>query len=596
MSERSGWIHSLRKLAGGEPARWAVLGMCASLGLSGLEYALALILQILLLKLGFASPSALPPWMHDFTEFALLTICGILVLSGLARSFLTFLAHHSACVFSHTLSSRLRLLTIYELLLSKDNRFLSSSVISTRMGEIFPQASGFVSNAITLIINGFQIVALIVGLFVFAWREAVIGLIGLGLIGGPVVFINRHVRRAASKLPKEQEGIFRKVERVTKNWLFVRISQTQTLEHARLSQSILRYASLALKSKWYGNLGASLPPLFGMIVLCSIILLSQSYFHTSVSSLVAFLYLYIRFTHQVSVNAKILTTMGAQYKHFTLAKDLLDQHSSEDLQMAMLPLRSKSMAFVSESEFINRTGLGRASTEVLEMAPSVKFEGVSFSWSPESRSVINGFSYMFESGKFIGIVGPSGAGKSTLLQLVLGLIQPQKGQVDLGGISGGEFMTRYSQYIGYVGPEPFLIDGTLRENLLYGNRNHCDDNEMWNVLQSAHLASEAKSLSKALDHRISELGEGLSMGQKQRLMLARALLRKPRLLVLDEVSANLDLNTELNISETLTQLKGKMTILAVSHRSALLRTADYLVEIEKGAVTVTVAGTDMKGD
>lgn len=138
--------------------------------------------------------------------------------------------------------------------------------------------------------------------------------------------------------------------------------------------------------------------------------------------------------------------------------------------------------------------------------------------------------------------------------------------------------------LGYVGPESFIISGTIRDNLMYGGTDNYSDNEMKAVLKLAecHFVLLMKD---GLNHYLSEQGEGLSAGQKQRLSLARALLRKPKVLILDEATANLDVRTEALLIKTLIKLKTQMTLIIISHRKSLLKVADqtlYLPQIIKG--------------
>jgi len=137
---------------------------------------------------------------------------------------------------------------------------------------------------------------------------------------------------------------------------------------------------------------------------------------------------------------------------------------------------------------------------------------------------------------------------------------------------------RLMPMVGYVGAESFLVDGTIRENLLYGVPGAPNDAELANALRKAECGF-IDDLPKGLEHRLTDQGAGLSSGQKQRLSLARALLRRPKVLVLDEATANLDVATEERLVDTLAQLKSRMTIVAVTHRQALLRLADQVLTL-----------------
>ncbi len=180
----------------------------------------------------------------------------------------------------------------------------------------------------------------------------------------------------------------------------------------------------------------------------------------------------------------------------------------------------------------------------------------------------------------MGIVGPNGCGKSTLLAIILGALNPTSGKVLINEANSRKFMNHNSQSIGFVGAEPYLIHGTILENLTYGiSRKYLDD-EIWQVLRIVRLDEFVKELPDDLGHIIQENGEGLSSGQKQRITIARAFLRKPSLLILDEPTANLDDVSESCICNALYDLKGKCTVIIVSHKPGILKKADQTFNLE----------------
>jgi ABC-type multidrug transport system fused ATPase/permease subunit len=156
----------------------------------------------------------------------------------------------------------------------------------------------------------------------------------------------------------------------------------------------------------------------------------------------------------------------------------------------------------------------------------------------------------------------------------MGLVQPQLGAISIAGLKPEKYFTAPGVALGYVGAEPYLIHGTVRENLLYGNTRNIDDSEIFEMLKKVQLGSWFNSLKSPLEHALSENGEGLSTGQKQRLMFARALLRKPQVLILDEISANLDTATEAELASLMSTLRGQCTTVVVSHRPGLIRNID----------------------
>lgn len=209
-------------------------------------------------------------------------------------------------------------------------------------------------------------------------------------------------------------------------------------------------------------------------------------------------------------------------------------------------------------------------------------KNVRFQYPGASATVFNEFDAQIRPGETCVIRGPSGAGKTTLLGILLGELKPGLGEVNVSNESGvyplASVRSELLPRVGYVGPESFLLEGSIRENLVYGLDRVPSDTEVQHALDLAECGF-VRELPRGLDHHLTEQGQGLSAGQKQRLSLARALLRDPRILVLDEATSNLDTETEGRLVETLSGLKRKMTLIVVTHRDQPLKLADQTIQL-----------------
>jgi ABC-type multidrug transport system fused ATPase/permease subunit len=208
---------------------------------------------------------------------------------------------------------------------------------------------------------------------------------------------------------------------------------------------------------------------------------------------------------------------------------------------------------------------------------SIFFDKVSFAY-PLGKKILNNFQLKVEPGEFLLIRGPSGAGKSTIIKLLVGMESPQSGQIMLDGIDPKPFLDMCASSISYVGPEPFLIPGSVRENLHYGSNLKHEDNIIWKVLNKMSIAEVVQEFTTGLEEFLTEETQ-MSTGQKQRLSFARAILREPRLLILDEATANIDIKTEEYILNYLKEIKGEVTIIAITHRESFNSLADRKLEL-----------------
>ncbi|MCE2964624.1 MAG: ABC transporter ATP-binding protein/permease [Alphaproteobacteria bacterium] len=188
-------------------------------------------------------------------------------------------------------------------------------------------------------------------------------------------------------------------------------------------------------------------------------------------------------------------------------------------------------------------------------------------------------------GETIAVVGTSGAGKSTLFQLMLRFYDPESGVVRLDGVDIRHIPLRtLRQQIAWVAQEPVLFDATLRANVVFGFDGTVPDAAVWTALEQAAAAPFVRALPEGLDTPLGERGIRLSVGQKQRLALARALLRSPKILLLDEFTASLDALAEDDIIKALEPLRGKTTIILSAHRMATVRMAERIIVLQGGVI------------
>ena len=222
---------------------------------------------------------------------------------------------------------------------------------------------------------------------------------------------------------------------------------------------------------------------------------------------------------------------------------------------------------------------------------TLAFERVSFQHQSASSPAVSDISFRMERGETIAFVGPSGAGKTTLVKLLVGLYRPRSGEIYYDGIPGDRIdLDGLRARIGFVTQDTQLFSGTIRENLLFVRPSASDD-ECLDVLRKAACDSLLARAAQGLDTVIGEGGVKVSGGEKQRLSIARALLRHPHLLVFDEATSSLDSLTEEGIVETIRDVattSGAMTVL-IAHRLSTILHADRIYVLERGRIVETGA-------
>jgi ATP-binding cassette subfamily B protein len=222
---------------------------------------------------------------------------------------------------------------------------------------------------------------------------------------------------------------------------------------------------------------------------------------------------------------------------------------------------------------------------VIEKLTDIKFNNVNFQYQTADKPALENVSVDIKQGQTVAFVGPSGSGKTTLVKLIVGLYHPTGGSIEFGGTDINQIdMEKFRNRIGLVAQDTQLFAGTIRENLLFASPNSTDE-ECLAALKAASANSLLDRGGKGLETKIGEGGLKLSGGEKQRLAIARALLRKPDLLIFDEATSSLDSITEEQITQTIKEIEKQRSShinVLVAHRLSTIMHADTIYVLEKG--------------
>ena len=218
---------------------------------------------------------------------------------------------------------------------------------------------------------------------------------------------------------------------------------------------------------------------------------------------------------------------------------------------------------------------------------AIAFEDVTFLHPSDggARGGVESLSLRLEPGQVVGVAGPSGAGKTTLADLLVGLFAPQSGRITVGGRPlAGETLAAWREGVSYVSQDPFLFHDSVRRNLAWADPG-ASEAQMWAALELMDAASVVRRMELGLDTVVGERGALVSGGERQRIALARAVLRRPRLLILDEATNAIDIPSERVLLGRLVSLAPRPTIVLIAHRPESLALCATVLELQAGKLT-----------
>ena len=259
-----------------------------------------------------------------------------------------------------------------------------------------------------------------------------------------------------------------------------------------------------------------------------------------------------------------------------MAQEILVQlrDEPEDFDSDIYVSKSHSEAGDSESNW------GRA--------PRIEFRNVSFTHVGKNQPAIRNVTLNIPAGSTVAIVGPSGAGKTTLVDLLLGLYEPESGEVRVDAIPPAELRQEYPGIFAYVPQKPGLVSGSIADNVALGVAEDClDEDLVWASLEHAQLHELVDSMPRGIHTSLGEHSDELSGGQIQRLGLARAMYTSPRLIVLDEATSALDAATEANITDAIASLGSETTVVVIAHRLSTIQDADEVHVMDDGRIVAS---------
>tara|TARA_Y200000002_G_C22679291_1_gene663347 strand:+ start:1250 stop:2980 length:1731 start_codon:yes stop_codon:yes gene_type:complete len=245
--------------------------------------------------------------------------------------------------------------------------------------------------------------------------------------------------------------------------------------------------------------------------------------------------------------------------------------------------------FISEfkdKESLTVLGEQKTTDNIIKFNSEIKFCNVNFKFPNTSKSVFENLSFDIKKGSFVGLLGSSGVGKSTILNIMLGLLAPDKGKVVVDNIDIRTNLKNWQNKIGYVPQNIFLLDDELRKNIALGvEEKKINNDKVIQCLKHANLFEFVSDLKDGINTSVGEFGDRLSGGQKQRIGIARAFYKDPEILILDEFTSSLDIDTEKKIIDELNSSKLKKTIFMISHNPNVLKNCEKLYKLTNNGIS-----------
>ncbi|TMW70539.1 ABC transporter ATP-binding protein [Alteribacter natronophilus] len=394
------------------------------------------------------------------------------------------------------------------------------------------------------------------------------------LLGGSVFLFFRIFRKKISTLGREQQ----KVSGTMIKWVNQGLGASKEVKVSGKENFFVnaytKQSQIKANNSRYMKMLEQVPRLFIETLLVSVVLLTMLIIifqgtNTAqvVSTMALFAMAAFRLMPSINRVVAMITTIRYSYPALAVVYEDLIADASDNEQ------KNTSIKINKGKRYFNR---------------SIQLRNIDFRYPSQENNAINDVSLTVPIGHSVAFVGESGAGKTTLVDIILGLLEPQRGQILVDDRPLKELKSTWQKKIGYIPQYIFLSDDSIRGNVAFGLESHMvDDNEVWRALEQAQLKEFVKSLPDQLDTQVGERGVRISGGQRQRIGIARALYHNPEILFMDEATSALDNETEKEIMRAIDGLKGEKTLIIIAHRLSTIENCDIVFKVSRGGVVST---------
>lgn len=528
---------------------WILFGLTVPIGLlqGAAEVAFGVALIALLSYFGFVSPdegSSIP----FSASHPIATIAGVAILAALLR----ISAQIVPGLANETVVARVRNAIIDRLLLGlQEDSKLTVAEVSHIIGQLASRGGAFLQSISSITTTACLILMLLLSMAKLSSLLTAIVLAALVGIGIAILLARRLYDRYANASHANVALFSRTIVKVARNVHLLKITgiaskqREQLLEASREQiRNFGRYLSIF-------SITSNIPVLFGTFLVIVILRLNTDHQFMPTVTMVPFIYLLNRLAGTVQTFSM---TFGQMVSHAPYVRELL----------TFLP------------ELFTEHQAARGGDTPGEFA-SLKVSNLAIG---RETPILENVSFDLQHGDTCLVTGPSGRGKTTMLMTLIGLVDPLGGSITLDGKPVEHLsLELLRQSVGYAGADPYLVDGSVRDNLMIGvNADTVAEADLERAIWGA-CAEFVHDLPNGLEHVLRENGDGISAGQKQRISMARCILRNPKILLLDEATANIDEATEEVMMERIRHLFPEVIIIMISHRTSLRPFATQVVNL-----------------
>lgn len=488
---------------------------------------------------------------NNFTSLIL-----ILVSIALFKAFFLFTSRYSTQVLSIRITRDLRqqyFEHIQSLPLSFYQQHNMGSLSSRAVGDAGQIASSINSIITNYLQTPFTIFSTFIACFYLSWKLSLIIFVGMPLIVLPVIFLTKRIKNIARQLQKNQENFTSVLLDFLGGIQTIKIFAVEHFSLKKYNEQNSQMAKLENKNAKYS-------------------LLTRPVLHFITTSCMATVILFGLYV--MNMNMPILIVfVSLLYLFYEPVKKIAEENNNIQRGVVaaerMFEVLSLKPTIKDEDGAIN----------FKEFKDSIEFKNVSFKYKDEW--IIKDLNFVIKKGQTVAIVGPTGSGKSTIVQLIPRLFDVQSGEIRIDGLPLKEYTQKsLRENIAFVPQKPFLFYDTIIENIAFG-RNYSLD-EIKEASIKAHAHEFIVGLEDKYNTVLAERGKNLSGGQQQRIAIARALIKKAPILIMDEATSSLDAISENKIKDAIKGLQNQVTQIIIAHRLSTIEHADKIIYIEKG--------------